>query len=81
MPELDDLPCQELVELVTAYLDDELDAETQTRFEQHIAHCSGCANYLQQFRQTISLLGSLGVERLSVHGLSNIRRAFRDWAS
>jgi anti-sigma factor RsiW len=80
LPELADLPCQELVELVTAYLDDALDAETRARFEQHIADCPGCATYLEQFRQTIDLLGTLDVQQLSDESLSAMRRAFREWA-
>jgi anti-sigma factor RsiW len=80
LSELDDLPCQQLVELVTAYLDDELDTETRARFEQHIARCEGCATYLEQFRQTISMLGTLAVEDLSDESLSAMRRAFRSWA-
>jgi anti-sigma factor RsiW len=81
MPELVDLPCQELVELVTAYLDGELDAETQARFEEHISGCSGCAAYLEQFRETIDLLGTLETKRLSDESVSAMRRAFREWAS
>jgi anti-sigma factor RsiW len=81
MAELADLPCQELVELVTAYLDGDLDAETQARFEEHISGCPGCATYLDQFRQTIELLGTLDSERLSDESLAEMRRAFRTWAS
>ena len=81
MAELADLPCQELVELVTAYLDGELDAETQARFEDHISGCSGCAAYLDQIRETIELLSTLEMDRLSDETLAAMRRAFRTWAS
>jgi anti-sigma factor RsiW len=81
MAELADLPCQELVELVTAYLDGELDPETHARFEEHISVCSGCAAYLAQFRETIGLLGTLDAEHLSDESLTAMRRAFRAWAS
>jgi len=81
MSEPADLPCQELVELVTAYLDGALDKETRARFEEHIAGCPGCAAYLEQFRETIHLLGTVDTERLSDAGLSAMRRAFREWAS
>lgn len=77
---MDDLPCQQLVELVTAYLEDELDAGTRARFEEHIAACAGCATYLDQFRETIALLGTLEVSGLSAVGLATMRAAFRDWA-
>jgi anti-sigma factor RsiW len=81
MSELADLPCEELVELVTAYLDGDLDAETNARFDEHIGRCPGCAAYLEQFRETIDLLGTLETERLSDESLSAMRRAFREWAS
>lgn len=53
------LDCNELVEIVTAYLDGSLDLETRARFDEHLLECDGCDNYLQQFRVTIS------VDRLS----------------
>ena len=43
------MTCKELVELVTAYLDDVLDADTRARFEAHLTKCRGCRNYLDQF--------------------------------
>ena len=54
---LDAMDCNELVELVTAYLDDALDADTKSRFESHLGDCDGCENYLQQFRETVRAVG------------------------
>ena len=42
----------ELVELVTGYLDGSLDPDTRARFDMHLLDCDGCENYLQQFRAT-----------------------------
>lgn len=81
MGELPDLPCEQLVELVTAYLEGALDATTTARFDEHIGECTGCAIYLDQFRQTIALLGTLEIDRLSDDALMTTRRAFREWAS
>jgi anti-sigma factor RsiW len=53
------MDCNELVELVTAYLDDSLDLETRARFDVHLLECDGCGNYLQQFRPTIGALGKI----------------------
>ena len=50
-----DLTCQELVELVTDYLDGALDEETADRFEQHLSVCPGCETYLGQMKETASL--------------------------
>ena len=55
----DDLPCQELVELVTDYLEGRLPPLERLRFEAHLAQCGGCRTYLEQMRQTIRALGRL----------------------
>ena len=52
-----ELACQEVVELVTSYLDDALSAEDRERFEEHLVFCDGCENYLEQMRMTIRLTG------------------------
>jgi anti-sigma factor RsiW len=53
-----DLNCDELVELVTGYLDSALDGETERRVADHISGCDGCTAYVDQIRQTITALGS-----------------------
>jgi len=53
------MTCQELVELVSAFLDGELDPVTERRLVDHIATCDGCGNYVDQFKQTIGVLGEL----------------------
>ncbi len=37
-----DLICQDLIELVTDYLEDALSASERARFEAHIADCPYC---------------------------------------
>ena len=44
----DVLTCQEVVELVTDYLENALLPRTQTLFEEHVAGCPGCTNYVYQ---------------------------------
>lgn len=53
-----DLNCDQLVELVTDYLDGALDEETERRVADHLAGCDGCTTYVQQIRRTITTLGS-----------------------
>jgi len=48
--------CSELVELVTAYLDDALPAHERAGVDAHLARCDGCTVYLEQFRVTIALI-------------------------
>ncbi|MFZ2012474.1 MAG: zf-HC2 domain-containing protein [Nocardioides sp.] len=74
-----DLTCQELVELVTDYLDGALDEETAERFEQHVAHCPGCTTYLDQMKKTASVLGKIPVETLSEEMQATLLDTFRDF--
>jgi hypothetical protein len=53
------LVCQEVVELVTAYLDGALDPGTRARFEAHLEGCDGCATYLDQLRAIVGAFGSI----------------------
>jgi anti-sigma factor RsiW len=52
-----ELTCREIVELVTAYVEDALDPADRERFEEHLVFCDGCDNYLEQMRQTVRLSG------------------------
>ena len=50
----DDLPCRELVELVTDYLEDALAPQRRRALEEHLRECDGCAIYVDQIRATIA---------------------------
>ena len=43
---IEQLSCQELVELVTNYLEDCLGQEERDSFEHHIEGCTGCREYV-----------------------------------
>jgi anti-sigma factor RsiW len=73
-----DLSCQEIVELVTAYLEGDLDDDTTRTFEDHLAVCPGCAMYVEQFRVTIARLGEVPSESLSAETQTRLLDAFRD---
>jgi anti-sigma factor RsiW len=60
------LECRAVVELVSAYLDQELEADTHRRFTAHLAGCNGCEQYVDQFRQTVGLVGRLACRRGAV---------------
>jgi anti-sigma factor RsiW len=74
-----DLTCQELVELVTDYLDGALDEETAERFEQHVTLCPGCWTYLDQMKETASVLGEIPVDTLSAEMQEALLTTFRDF--
>jgi anti-sigma factor RsiW len=77
--DVEQLSCQELVELVTDYLEGALSPEDTARFEDHIGRCSACSIYLEQIRQTIALTGRLTVDELSPEAEHELLDAFRGW--
>jgi anti-sigma factor RsiW len=76
---LPEMPCRELVELVTDYLEDRMSPVDRRRFEEHLAACEACRTYLEQFRLTIRVLGRLPEETLSPDVRRTLVDAFRDW--
>jgi anti-sigma factor RsiW len=74
-----ELSCQELVELVTAYLEQALPPEERARFDEHIAVCDGCSAYLDEMRTTIELTGRLEPELLGDEARNALLASFRDW--
>ena len=75
---MEDLPCRELVELVTDYLEGALPPGERARVDAHLAECPGCTEYLEQMRATLALTRAIREleGRPEVDGLL---RAFRDW--
>jgi anti-sigma factor (TIGR02949 family) len=76
------ITCQQLVELVTDYLDGALTPSDRERFERHLTTCPGCTTYVEQIRETVRLTG----ERLTEETLPDEMREtllvqFRDWAT
>lgn len=78
MTEPRELNCDEFVELITAFLDGALDAETEGRVVNHLASCDGCERYLDQIRETIRAVGDLPPQRLSGAAREALLSAFRD---
>jgi anti-sigma factor RsiW len=73
------LSCQEVVELVTEYLDGSLSSEDASLFEQHLNFCEGCVVYVDQLRMTVGALGELREEHLSAEAKGRLMGAFRNW--
>jgi anti-sigma factor RsiW len=77
----DALSCQELVELVTDYLEGALSPADLRRFDEHIAGCGKCTEYLAQLRATIEIAGRITLDDLTPEAEGELLGAFRDWAS
>jgi anti-sigma factor RsiW len=71
------LSCQELVELVTDYLEGQLDPERVAALDAHLELCDGCDVYIEQMRQTvIALRGLANGEVVSAETRDAILTAF-----
>lgn len=79
MSDTEPMNCNELIELVTAYLDGALDLDTRARFDVHVAGCDGCEHYLQQLRTTVDTLGQVRGDELDPAFRDRLLTAFRDW--
>jgi anti-sigma factor RsiW len=56
------IKCQAAVELMTDYLEGDLDDKERQRFEQHLTHCPPCRVILDQMRATIDTVGHVDVD-------------------
>jgi anti-sigma factor RsiW len=73
------MSCQELVELVTDYLEDAMSSEERRAFEEHLAICPGCVNYVEQMRKTVATVGVLREDSIPPEARESLLSAFRDW--
>jgi hypothetical protein len=73
------ISCQEVVELVTDYLEAALPAEETALLEQHLNFCEGCVWYLNQTRTTIETVGRVGTADLTDETRERLLTVFRDW--
>ena len=73
------MACQELVEVVTGYLEGTLPARDRARFEAHLAVCDPCVVYLEQMRATVALTGRLSLAALPTPMREGLIEAFRGW--
>jgi anti-sigma factor RsiW len=74
---MDELDCDQLVELVTDFVEGALDPRTERRVVDHLAECDGCSTYLEQMRTTARALGELPADRLPDAAREALLAAFR----
>jgi anti-sigma factor RsiW len=73
------MTCQELVELVTEYLEGTLSDLDRARFEEHVALCPMCQVHLEQLRITVRELGTLREQDIDPGVLAEMQERFRTW--
>ena len=70
--------CQQVVELVTDYLEGALDSTTRTELEAHLELCPACAEYVRQMQATLRMVGHVPLESLSTQAKADLIAAFRE---
>jgi len=73
------ISCQEIVELVTDYLEGAMSPGDVARFEHHLSLCEGCVFYVDQIRMTIAAVGGIGGEDVPPEVRDDLVAAFRDF--
>ncbi|HET8607416.1 MAG TPA: zf-HC2 domain-containing protein [Gaiellaceae bacterium] len=72
--------CQELVEVVTDYLEGGLSQPERLAFERHVGICPPCRGYLAQLRRVVRSAAALQEdEELPPSLREGLLRSFRDW--
>jgi anti-sigma factor RsiW len=54
--------CDDVIQLLTDYLDGELEPESQSQLDLHFKKCPPCVTFLETFRATIELTGTFRCE-------------------
>jgi len=75
----DHLSCNEVVELVTDYLERALPADEAALVEQHLNFCEGCVWYVDQIRTTVQTVGRIEPQEVPPEVREQLLGAFRDW--
>ena len=71
--------CRDAVELVTAYLEDQLPRRERARFEAHLAECPHCTEYVHQMRTTVTVLGRAAVEPADAATRDELVALYQRW--
>jgi len=74
-----EISCQELLEVITDYIEETLPVDDRKRFDAHLELCEGCRIYLDQMRRTIAAVGRLSEESLDPRTRDELVQAFRGW--
>ena len=60
---VEEVTCQQFVELVTEYFEGALQPRTLSQVEEHLVMCDWCVAYVGQMQATIASLRELGEQR------------------
>ena len=74
-----DLVCREVVELVTAYLDDALEPGPRAALERHLAGCPHCTEYFAQIRLVRQTAARVEPEDLAPDARRDLMALYAQW--
>jgi anti-sigma factor RsiW len=77
---VEEMACNELVEIVTDYLDGTLSQRELARVRDHLTSCDGCQAHVEQMRTTVRVLRSEPDEQISPQLAAAVADLFRGWA-
>ena len=73
--------CKSVNAFLTDYVEGRLDEATASRFEEHVGMCPNCRRYLDQYRETVSLVKEIPAPpvppELEARTADFLRRALR----
>ena len=52
------LTCQQLIDFIMSYLDNDLPDDQRAEFDRHMAACPSCVDYLKTYEKTVQLAKS-----------------------
>ena len=76
---MEDMDCQDVVEIVTDYLEGSLVGFERARLEAHLKDCDGCDVYLEQIQRVRMLLGKVDLQKLEPDARRRFTATFRAW--
>ena len=71
------ITCEEVVEVVTDYLEGRMTPEDVAVFEAHLELCDGCKWYVEQMRITIATVGRIDAADVPDEMRETLMDAFR----
>ena len=75
------LTCQEMTQLVTDYLEGQMDEDERLRFQKHLGLCRDCRSHVGKMRGMVDTLGKLPEEPIPDDVMGVLLERFRDWKS
>jgi anti-sigma factor RsiW len=72
-----DIRCRDVVEVITDFLEGQLEVDQRDLFERHLAMCTWCQSYLDQMRHTMAAVGRLRHDDVPPPLLDALTRAFQ----